>query len=362
MAAEINTPGLCCLHTMKSLRLNPATPTNLVTNTNFVDRLMMDDFLGAWEEVPASQAAGKAKPSLPSVNPGQNEVRKFYKYEVPVCDTVIHDPMDICSVDATAVEEDGYIYTDIDNSPSVSWKTNLEDFDKICKSPNEVRANFMRKKAKALKEELNKRAIEQVYAAMSDYHNGDDAFTAVHSLPLLTDDAKVNYVGLSLINEEYRAHKFSGVKVIFGGNGIARFNDVNAYQMNSDGTLGVKGQTLASLPFVYDSQFDEVYQALAGDQKLHAVTVPVGSFLISMWNKYTGAKRIVNRPDYAFTTIEIDGLLYDYSLNFKHCADPYWQEQLTLNFGFAPLPDKMYCESKGLIKHWLIECGSPSCV
>jgi hypothetical protein len=361
MLNDILKPELCFMNSLKALENNPAAPVNILEGTPFLDTIMQNRFMAPWMEVDSAQFAGKAAASLPSVNPGINLRRKYYSYEKPWCETPVDTTCapNICEAAPLTEETTGYLASDIDQCISETWSVEESQFDNLNETPNARRAEMLRRKAWNIRQKVNKISLQQLYASLSDYSDGTASIGATTKrVNIITSDMKVSPVGLAKIAGEYRRESFQGDYVIFGGHTLADFWQVRRWQMSPEGRLG-SDLADGSLPFIYDAAFDPTFQTLEADNASHGVTVPIGSFAIDFWNEFTGYK-IKSFEDFIKTTIEIDGVLFDYSLFYDKCNGKY-TEQLKLHFGFLALPDSIYCSGRALIKHWEFGCGDVDC-
>jgi hypothetical protein len=85
-----------------------------------------------------------------------------------------------------------------------------------------------------------------------------------------------------------------------------------------------------------------------------------GTVQLVTWNKYLGDREIF-RDDSFKTTINIDGLTYDYTLNYDKCEDT-WDFQLGLTWDIFALTDEMSpCFNFNYILRWLLSCGEDDC-
>jgi hypothetical protein len=333
---------------------------NIKEGTPFLDVLLGDMFTRPWS-VSTDANAGKAAPTIPSLNPGLNLARKYWSYEKPYCESALVD----CGVDALCdtgtptVETTGYIYSDINKCKTEKWTIGAEEFVNLCEGPAERRADYLRRKAWNIKQKVNRDAIETLYLAIANYNDGLPSIGAgTRNVTILSSKGDISPVGLQKIESEYDDIGYMGGYKIFGGKVLSTFYGVDKWRLSPEGRLGTELNS-DSLPFIYDKEFDKVFQTLEGNAFSHAVTVPFGSYGIHFWNKYTGVFE-TNTPTLLTTTLEIDGLLYDYSVKYDECLFQ-WTETLTLRYGFLGIPDSAYCNGIGLIKHWNIGCGDIDC-
>ena len=353
MATEaISKPELAYLNSVLSLDLNPAAPINIKKGTNVVYRLLENDFRNAWDLQDAQSVAGKAVHTLASVNAGANKVRRYYSYTLPYLDGSPGDcTTEVCDVTASTVEELGYIGVDIDKCASKGWVTTIAEFDNLNETPSERRAAVLRRYEYMLRVQANTDAINELYAAISNYADGTVPATTLKSIEILTAAGDINPIAISDINAEMRASLFNGEYVIFGGDIIAKYFDIKMLRLSPEGRVGIDTGTLADLPFVYDSQFDGIVLGLEVDALSHGFIVPIGAFMMDTWVENTGYKEMSD-PNYLFTTITIDGIEYDYEMKFDECDGRKWKELLKLHYGFGSIPDSIYNGSNGLIRHY----------
>lgn len=364
MTVAQTKPEMCYANTWVSLERNPASPRNILEGTQLLDTLMQNRFTSPWQQVDDMSApaiAGKAKPSLPSVNPGTNLMRKYYMYEKPYCETDIDDTCapDICVAADLTEEQTSYLSSDIDQCVSDTWTVDEAQFDNLNETPSERRADMLRRKAYNLKLKANKIVTQQLYAAVSDYSDGTASIGATTKhVNIISSDMKISPVAMAKIAGEYRRENFDGQYVIFGGHTLADFYNVNRWERSPEGRIGTDLND-SSLPFIFDLNFDKTLQVLEADTKSHGISVPIGSFAIDFWNEFTGYK-VKSFEDMIKTTIVIDGMTYDYALYYDKCKGTY-TEQLKLHFGFLSFPDADYCNGRALIKHWTFGCGDSDC-
>lgn len=361
-AQAISKPELALQQILVGLNNNPAAPINIKKDPMVIDRLLGADFKAAWEILTPTEAAmlaGKAKPTLRSVNSGINKVRKLFKYELPMCDEEVGDCSTvICDVSATTSEQYGYLEVGIDQCSSMSWKLNPSELANLTESVAERRAQYLRRKAHSLKVAANRAIISQLYTLVSDYADGTDAMTTPKALTLISDKGDILPVGKAKIDKEYRQSLFKGEYVIFGGETIADYFSVKGYRLSPEGKMGVS-DAMADLPFVYDSDFDSLIQEAAEDELSHAIIVPIGSVILDTWVQNTG-DMYMNTPTRLSTVLTIDGIQYDYDLYIDECTKDI-MEKLTLNYGMGSLPDSIYCDENGLIRHYTVQCGPFEC-
>lgn len=352
-------PELAYLQTLKSLKSNPAQPLNIKQDPIVFKRLMERDMKAAWELTTDPSVPGKNPPSLPSANPGINKVRRFYKYEKPYCDEDVDDcTTKICDVDGSTEETTGYLAMDINMCASKSWTVGVDEFNSLLENPSERRADKIRRAAYALQVDANRKTIQNLYSHVSDYADGTSGLTATKTVTIISDKGDVLPVGMSKIKREYRESRFNGNHVIFGGEVAAQYFDVREMRLSPEGKEGLSG-SMSNLPFLYDYELDIQLQALAADTASHGLVVPVGSYFVDTWNEFEGYKRMID-DNYVYTTMIIDGVKYDYSMVFDHC-DKVWKEMLTLHYGLGGIPDEVYCDGNGLIRHFIMGCGPADC-
>ncbi len=360
MAAQaISKPELALLQTVTSLASNPAAPLNIKKDPTVMRRLLENDFQSAWLLNNSPAVAAKAPPTRPAVNAGINKVRHFYEYEKPLCDETVDDcTTAICDVDTATEEQKGYLAVDVANCASKSWTVSVDEFQNLLEAPSQRRADYLRRAAYALLTSANRAIIEDLFASASAYSDTTSSQTAPKNLPIISDKGDILPVAFSRIKSEYRKERFNGNFVTFGGETLATYFDVRDLRLSPEGQMGANAN-LMNMPFIYDSVFDDVIQEAAEDSLSHLLTVPVGSYFVRIWNQYTGYQNMID-ANYVYTTILIDGILFDYSMKFDEC-DRVWKEMLTLHYGLGAIPDSIYCDGRGMIKHWTASCGTIDC-
>jgi hypothetical protein len=357
-------PELALYQILNNLDSNPVAPINLKKDTTVLNRINSADFKAAWDPVSAEderRLAGKDKFTTFAANPGINKVRRLFKFTKPLCDeeSTGDCSTNICEVDNPTVDPYGYLQVGIDQCNSESWSVSPKELMSIDQTVSSRRAKALMDAHYKIKQTINKKLIEFLYSSISDYADGTLALgNTVRDLRLISDKGDILPVGKAKLDREYRHSDFDGEYVMFGGETLADYYAVKGYRLSPEGKMGV-ADAMADLPFIYDSRFDKIFQSLGEDVDSHVVAVPIGSILFDTWNEHTGEMEMKD-ANYMYTTLDIEGLVYDYSFKFDEC-DKVYKEMITLHWGIGSMPDEIYCDGNGLIRHFTASCGPVDC-
>lgn len=366
MASSVaSKPELGCLQTIVSLNANPVAPTNIVQTPNVLRALMSERNMQYWNEIERITVPGKAKPT---VGAAKNAARFVYEYETPMCAGGTSAPStNICAVDADTAETQKYLEVGVDKTAERHWSTPIDDFNNLCESPSQRRANFMRRKAFEILLEANTEAIQEMYANVNPYSSGTASVGAdTETVKVITSTGNIVNAGFAKIKGTYRKAYYNGPLYIFGGDKIATYFDVKDFQgLSQDGNGMV--DPFDAMPFIYDHSIDpelQTLEAATNPTASHGITIPVGGFGIAIYHQNEGAQALSLETRLS-TTIDIEVLpglevTFDYDLKFDDCNKVY-KEQLKLHYGFMSIPASEYCDSLGLNYHWLFDCGDITC-
>jgi hypothetical protein len=362
---NMTRPEQNLLTTLRSLKDHPLAPRNLMESTPFLDQLLMPKWLAPWKAVDmmrAGEVAGKAIPSLPSLNPGLNKTRRFYKFQKALC----YDEADLnsCSTDLCAdgdqtFDTDAYLASDIDQCAEKKWTITVDELKDQNYGTAQRRAEHIYDMAFQLRQQMSRNCITNLYATISPYLDGTPGVgvTTKH-LNILNPAGDVYPIGWNKLNKEFRDGYFNGQYITFGGDTVADYLFAAKSRISPEGRIGTDLNT-DNLNFVYDQQFDKIFQTLEGNALSHLVAVPVGGFAIDTWNEFEGEKK-TSFEDFITTTLTIGGIKYDYMFRYEKCGFKI-TEMLRLHYGFLNLPNNLYCNNIGYIKHFTAGCGVMDC-
>lgn len=359
----VSKPAEFCLRITQMLDNNPAAPKNVMEKPNVLERVMASDNAGLWETSSITDLAGKQVP-----NGGEGVVAKVYlEYEKPFCAGGSSTSTALCDITSTPTDDPkGYLEMTIDKVAERHFTISKAEFAAICENPDARMANKLRRIAFEIKHEINRELIKYLHAISGSYPDGDASIGATaKALTVISPEGNIVPAGFAKIKEQYRKAFYEGTILQFGGETLAKYLDVKGLQGMSQNSVEANVDPLAMMPFTYDTQFDSQFQTLEGDTNSHGVTLPLGGVHVQEWFLHTGFRREVDNPNVARIKMMIDGMEFDYGMLYDPCggADKTggWTIQLKKHYGFASIPAAAYCDSKGLVYHWLFNCGDFSC-
>lgn len=353
-----------CQRIVRSLDKNQAAPKNLMLDTNVLDRIMESDNRAGWEVSNVTDLAGKPKPD------GQvgTAAEMIMQYELPFCPGGTTASTALCDVSNGTVNEPyGWLKLNIDKVAERHFVLSKAEYNTRCENPDTWISDKLRRLAFEIKHEINIEAIKHLHGIAGSYSDGDVSI-GVDAKTIKIVDTKGNIIntGYSKILQEYRKANFKGKTLIFGGDMLATYMDVRALQGLSANSLGATNDVFKNMPFIYDSSFDSQFQTLESDVLSHGMSIPLGGLHMQEWYLHTGYRREVDNPNVVRIKMNIDGMEFDYGMLYDPCggADKTgaWKFQLVKHYGFASIPDSVYCQPTGLNLHWIFGCGDFGCV
>jgi hypothetical protein len=353
-----NKPEQFCIQAMISLEKNPVAPRKIQAATNVLDRIIKADNAAGWAELNRVSFPGKPAPNGTDSGP-----RIYMEYDLPYCDGGSSSATNICDVaDAQTTEQKGWLEVNINKVAERHFTITKEQFANFCETPDERTADMLKRKAFEIKREINKECIQELYAVAAACKYADGTATVGNSTKAVTvinQDGNIIPAGLAKITGLYSRADFSGELMTFGGETLRNYFDIKMFQGMSMNSVGANKDPFDMMPFIYDNQFDSEFQTLEGGTDSHGVTVPIGALNFQEWYDNTGYNR-ESFEDHIATTMEIDGIKYDYNMAYDKC-DKLWKVQLIKKYGFGSIPASAYCGGNGLVWHWLFQCGTWDC-
>lgn len=335
----------------------PTAPSQVRKPTGLLDRLMQADNTAPWRVTRTNVLPGK---TAPSGSAGVNEVEVILEYQKPFCEGGESVPATkICDVTGSTTEQRGWLNIDIDNVAERHFLLNIEDFNNLAEGPQERLAEMLRRKAFEIKHEINRKAIEELYANINNYVDGTAGMGAtLKRTNVISNDGKILNAGFVRILQEYRQAYYTGDVINVSGEVMANYFLAKQLEgmisrTNDPGAAMVAIERL--MGFTYDVSLDPVIQDLENDTKSHGITLPVGGMIMHDWQENEG-DRAARFDDHLRTTINIDGINYDYFLHFDKC-DFVWKVMLKKTYAFGVIPATEYCNGQGLIFHWHFGTG-----
>lgn len=351
------TPMLFCMQAVESLDKHKAAPMNVMEDPAVVKRLLQSDNAGNWNTLSSIDVPGKP---LNSSSETANGVKVYMSYTKPYCAGGSSScATNVCDATGATTDDEGFLELLVDQCAERHFVVSNSEFNLLCKGPSERIASTMRRKAYEILKEINSAAIAELYAIINPYNDGQTGKgDQTKVCTVINQDGNIVPAGLVKIAKEYLLNGYSGNKLIFGGTALAEYFLTKMYQGGGANMTG-KEDFFANSPFVFDPTFDSVFQTLESDTNSHGISIPTGGLGIIEHYRNTGENKVMLGNRVA-TTMKIDGIDFDYDMYFDECALT-WKIQLKKRYGFASIPKEAYCDEKGLVYHWLFDCGTFDC-
>jgi hypothetical protein len=215
-----------------------------------------------------------------------------------------------------------------------------------------------------MRREINVDMINEMYTTASAYPSGDASTGGTTaSVMVTTADGNILPAGYAKMRGTYRAAQYYGDIMTVGGESLATYFDLKRFQGASQNYNQAAGSPLVDpmmeSNFAYDIAFDQIVQGLQGDTDSYGFTWPVGALGYFEYFENLGIKA-KSFEDHIRTTIEIDGMMFDYSVHYDKCTS-VWQVLLKKSYALPKIPDTEYCNNQGFNYLWQFDCGDPSC-
>lgn len=356
-SAVLGASALCCIHTQVALDNLAATPAGRFEESGMISALKSQGNMRGYEQITNAVEETRRKPTTGTTPPSvEVKVRK------PSCETVQTTTADLC--DAGVATSDPYDYLEVGVTKTVrlSGKITKAEFDTLCDNPDIRRVQKIADFAEDLKKQMSIILQQEAWAVMGNYADATASTGATtKSIPIIGTDGTLNSAAFSRMTSEFRQQGFRGRPIMVGGERLAIGQDVR--------TLGGTGTSLNLDPNAalntasawYDYDLDatiNTLQGTAGDS--YALNWVPGSLQMVEWYRNTGIFENF-KEDYAETTLTIDGIKYDFSINYEKC-DHEWTFHLQKQFDIFYIPDALYACNEGNGKVlWQLDCGDMDC-
>jgi len=363
MGLEANaTPALCCVVIQQNLEniMGTTAPGAVTEETGVVNALLSPRNTAGFEAVATNAFPGKGLPTSGEARP-EIEVR----FEKPVCGDVAEGQLELCD-EGDAFDPIGYRRFEIPSEQALkqSFRISQTDFDRVCDGRDERVTQMVARTAKQLRYALEKKVIELFLSRAGEYVNGVNSGTTPSTLNLFTINSTGAYANPNAFIElksQYRKMHSMDAPIVVGDDELMRWFDSRAM-----GGLGANALLANPLNF---GGFTPATSLFLNSTINGITTNPTDKNLISWlpgtaqlitWNKYVGEREIM-RDDYFKSTIVIDGLRYDYTLNYDKCDD-VWDLGLGLTYDLFNLNDELApCYNFNYLLRWLVDCGEDTC-
>lgn len=362
MALQNTTPTYCCLVLQQQLEniMGSKAPGNIVQETGFLNALISPQNTTGFESVESNAFPGKGMPASGQARP-QLEVR----YLKPMCETTTNTVLGLCGTQANSTDPYGYKRVEFRSDPIVAGvRVTQADFDRICEGRDERITEVIRRKALGIRYEAERQLITRFYAQAGNYPGGANSATSPITLPIMgvTDGGQpyANAASLMAIKSAYRRMHTQDAPIVVGDDALARHFDLRSMAGLGSNALFANPLDYGGITPVISLFLDDAVNT-AGGTGNHALSFLPGSVQLLTWNAYTGDREILGKEDYTKTTINIDGITYDYTINYDKCDD-VWDIELSLNWELLNLTDETSpCYDFNYLLHWDLNCGPTDC-
>jgi hypothetical protein len=360
--ATNNTPARCCLVIQQQLEnmLRDKAPGAITEETGVINALISSLNTAGFEAVQTNAFPGKGLPTN-----GQSRPEVEIRFEKPVCGDVAEGQLELCD---TQEKEDpiGYRRFEIpaDQAINSGFQIEQSDFDRICEGRDERVAQMVIRKAKQLRYALEKRIIQLFAARVGNYVNGANSLTNPKILNLFTVNSNGAYANPNAFIEaksQYRRMHTMTAPIIVGDDEVARWFDSRRMGGLGQNALFANPNDFGGFTPATSLFLNQVINGLTGNPgERNAISWLPGTAQLITWNKYVGDREIA-RDDYFKSTIVIDGLRFDYTLNYDKCFDK-WDIGLGLTYDLFNLNNELApCYDFNYLLRWLVDCGEDTC-
>lgn len=356
MTAIISS-AMCCLNTQVALDNLAATPAGRFEESGMVKALQSDANHRGYEQITNTVTANRRRPQA-----GQSPATVEIKIRKPSCETVATSAADLCDSASATSEPYEYLEADVQQVVSLSGSMTKIEFDDLCETPDQRRVAILQDYAEDLIKAMSIQLTTDTYAVLGDYADDDLSTGALtKDIPIIGTTGVLNSAAFSRISSEFRLQGFRGRPIMVGGEKLAVAEDVRI--MGGTGTsLNLDpNAALASVISWYDYDFDATVNTLQSTtDESFAMTWTPGSIQLLEWYRNKDLFQSFN-ADYAETTLVINGITFDYLINYNKCTHD-WDFTLQKHFDIFAIPDASYSCSVGNGRVlWGLTCGAMDC-
>lgn len=355
-----STATNCCINlqiALESLTPNNLTPSEIRKSKGFLGALLSTRNRSGFQQATVtSNFPGKGIPTaglLPKV-----EVR----YKKPNCSTTSTTVNGLCAVGAATPDPYGYLEPEVTKVRSVSGSLTKEQFNRICETPDERLATDLAHAAEAIENAMNQDLILMQAAQLGKYSSGVDSSTTPSTVNILNGAGYANPAALAVVSSEFRKMHTSERPILIGGDLLSTYQEVRQTGGLGANAIGANPNA-GGYDIFTDFEVDVQMQALLGDTDSHMMALLPGASQLLEWYKYVGVHEELGKDDYVQTTIDINGVTYDYTLNFEKCDGGVWNWELSKRFDLWCIPDAAYapCYDFNGKLGFKLGCGDFSC-
>jgi hypothetical protein len=301
---------------------------------------------------------------------GVGDCKMEIEFELPDCVNAATSEIDICGSLTSVSDTRGYLEQTISLYAGRSGTFTLAEFDCLCERPDERLAKTIRRLARSIDKQMEIQAATSITSFLSNYANGDDSTDVVGG-----NTRQLNIINVSHVNAaewaklraEYRKQFSMDDPIIVGGDILAQYDDIRLAGLGANAIGNTNPDQLVAGNRYISYELDA-----AVDTALGSPARPANTSYAYSW--MPGAIQLLefmeNKGDKEWffekstrTTINIDGVMYDWYLLFEECSEPTWKFKLEKRYDFFHIPDSVYsaCFPSNGNLLWLLGCGDGSC-
>lgn len=345
----------CCITTQQMLSdiTGANTPSNIVVETNgFLQAVMSEENTGGFEQVQSVSLTGKAAPSA-----GNRKL--FLEYRQRNCDAVVTTAPAVCTPQVNTGNDILNDTVNVTLFAGAGFRMQLEDFRQLCDEPNDRQQRLIVDKINMINDSINTQLITAFAAGFGNYADGVDSGGAPVTLLPFNTSGQTNAQALNPLMYNHKRSGYSGAPMIVGDRLFDQYAmNARIFVNNDEGY----DQTRAGNPRIWS---DFKLSSTIGGGVEHAVTWVPGYVQMLEWYDYQpGTVYEMFKPDYSYTTIEFNGMTYDFAVEYSQC-DKVWDIFIGKHFDLWKVPADAFnatCDqvSNGCLD-WLVDCGDLDC-
>jgi len=354
---SIISSALCCLNTQVALDNLAATPAGRIEESGMINALKSDANHRGYEQITNAVEESRRR-AVAADTPPTVEV----KIRKPSCETVATSAAALCDAADATVEPYQYLEPQVRRVVSLSGSMTKAEFDDLCESPDQRRVAVLQDYAEDLIKAMSIQLTTDTYAVLGDYADDDLSTGALtKDIPIIGTTGVLNSAAFARISSEFRQQGFRGRPIMVGGEKLAVAQDVRVLGGTGTSLNLNPNAALSSVNSWYDYDFDATVNGLQTTTgESFAMTWVPGSVQMLEWYRNRGIFENF-KEDYAETTLTINGITFDYLINYDKCTHE-WTFTLQKWFDIFAIPDASYsCNVGNGRVLWGLTCGDMDC-
>lgn len=261
-----------------------------------------------------------------------------FAYRKPQCNATESDcaDADVCTPSSTGEDHYGYVNLTIDKCAFRQFTVTTDQFNSVCYDRDQYLAEELRIQAQAVLRDINAKCKTAVSALMGAYADGDSSILTTKTVNLVNAQGGVNAPAMSIINNEFFKIGGSSNLIKVGGTYLNMYN----------GLLGVAGPNTSNGTDATKLAMDNGFIDHTLGCDMLAWEAGAIQFVEAFKNH---SKNRIMFETHIKDTLRIDGVDFDYTMNFKPCSNGgSWTVVLSKSFGLFYIPTADYtCSPTG---------------